>query len=312
MIIASDMACVYKVLNAKMENAGKFVSPRGMGVKELFAQQIVLTNPRQRLAYLPERKFSIVYAVVESLLLALCENRTIAFSYFNKAMGNFSDNGKTMHGAYGYRISPAVNDIIKKLKSDKDSRQAVLTIYNHEKDLCNYNGKDVPCTLSLQFLVRDDKLNMIVTMRSNDAVLGLPYDIYNFTNFQEVIANTLGIDVGTYVHQVGSLHVYENQYDIFRDMQNAVAIKAENKANLQQWNMQARMLREITLEKHSVLHFNTAKINLGMVFNGANRLQNEDVHLNIILNELLHRKGDVASHAFPGFAKSFVKRWNVV
>lgn len=47
-------------------------------------------------------------------------------------------------------------------------------------------------------------------MRSNDAYLGLPHDIFAFTMLQEIIASALQADLGTYNHSVGSLHLYEN------------------------------------------------------------------------------------------------------
>jgi thymidylate synthase len=61
----------------------------------------------------------------------------------------------------------------------------------------------------LQFLIRQQRLQMITYMRSNDAFLGLPHDIFAFTMLQEIIARTLGCDLGTYKHAVGSLHLYE-------------------------------------------------------------------------------------------------------
>ena len=230
-IIVSSVAELYKELNTQFVDAFN-VNPRGKVTKELPAVQIVLTNPRSRLAYLPKRKFSIVYATIESLLFALKEDKLKYFTAFNSKMGLFSDDGITMHGAYGYRIARGLQSIIDKLKKDKDSRQAVLTIYSHECDLLNYSGRDTPCTIALQFMLRDNQLQLIVTMRSNDAILGMPYDIYNFTNIQEVIANSLGVNVGTYVHQVGSLHVYQENFEIFEMMKNSEEILTYNCNNL--------------------------------------------------------------------------------
>jgi thymidylate synthase len=70
--------------------------------------------------------------------------------------------------------------------------------------------KEVPCTTTLQFLIRDSLLHMITTMRSNDAYMGLPHDVFCFTMLQELMARTLGYDLGTYRHFVGSLHLYNS------------------------------------------------------------------------------------------------------
>jgi len=63
------------------------------------------------------------------------------------------------------------------------------------------------CTSSLQFLLRDGKLNLIATMLANDLWLSLPYDIFCFTGLQILIAEALGMKVGWYQHQVGSLRL---------------------------------------------------------------------------------------------------------
>ncbi|ASW53119.1 hypothetical protein [Plantactinospora sp. KBS50] len=43
--------------------------------------------------------------------------------------------------------------------------------------------------------------------RGNDAVIGLLCDTFSFTMVQELAARRLGVDVGTYTHHVGSMHI---------------------------------------------------------------------------------------------------------
>ena len=69
--------------------------------------------------------------------------------------------------------------------------------------------KDLPCTISLQYLIREGALHCIVYMRSNDLWLGFPYDVFCFTAFQTKLAMELGVKLGTYTHIAGSLHLYE-------------------------------------------------------------------------------------------------------
>jgi thymidylate synthase len=64
-----------------------------------------------------------------------------------------------------------------------------------------------------QFRIRNNKLNMSVYMRSNDVWLGSAYDFFQFTRVQIAMASVLGIEPGTYGHHVGSLHIYENNYE---------------------------------------------------------------------------------------------------
>lgn len=58
-------------------------------------------------------------------------------------------------------------------------------------------------------------------MRSNDVMLGMPYDIFLFTMLQEMAATTLKCEMGAYHHQVGSLHLYEHQFGMAREILKA-------------------------------------------------------------------------------------------
>ena len=97
------------------------------------------------------------------------------------------------------------------LKERPSSRRAVVQLFNAE-DIETHH-KEVPCTTTFQFFIRDDRLHMAVTMRSNDAYKGLPHDIFCFTMIQEMLARALGVELGEYIHFAGSMHVYENNID---------------------------------------------------------------------------------------------------
>ena len=206
--------------------AGHYCAPRGLPSRELIGARFVLTNPTARVATLPIRKFSLAYACGELAWYASADDSLNFMQYYAPQYERFSDNGKTLHGAYGPRIfapTPynAAEDwtlspwdrCVRLLRKDPDSRQAVIPIYQSDRDLPTENGtaisKDVPCTLSLQFLLRDEKLWLVVNMRSQDFWLGVPYDFFCFTALQELMACELGVGLGHYVHLVGSLHAYE-------------------------------------------------------------------------------------------------------
>jgi len=124
---------------------------------------------------------------------------------------NYAEDNGIFHGAYGRRTNGQYDYAIEKLKNDRDTRQAVVTIWNPEYD--NQEGKrDYPCTVLHQFRIRDNKLNMSVYMRSNDVWLGAAYDFFQFTRVQLAMCSVLGIEPGAYAHHVGSLHIYESNY----------------------------------------------------------------------------------------------------
>ncbi|MCI0545570.1 MAG: thymidylate synthase, partial [Actinobacteria bacterium] len=81
-------------------------------------------------------------------------------------------------------------------------------------ELDNQPGKkDYPCTTAIQFLLRDDKLECHVRMRSNDVWWGLAYDAFMFTQLQLSICNALEVEAGPYYHQPVSLHLYDRDLE---------------------------------------------------------------------------------------------------
>jgi thymidylate synthase len=122
----------------------------------------------------------------------------------------------TVRGAYGPRMFSAAwhnqfENVVALLRRKSTSRQAVIQLFDH-RDLAG-TYKDIPCTCSLQFMIRDDRLNLTASMRSNDVFKGLPHDVFSFTMIQEVMARTLGLELGTYTHFASSLHLYDEQDD---------------------------------------------------------------------------------------------------
>ncbi|RIJ52882.1 thymidylate synthase [Clavibacter lycopersici] len=117
-------------------------------------------------------------------------------------------------GSYGPRLfglgnNAQIHGVIAQLTSSPSTRKAVVQLY--DRDDVHGNPRDVPCTCTLQFFVRNGRVDLITYMRSNDAILGLMPDVFAFTFLQELVARSLGYDLGTYTHMVGSLHVYSER-----------------------------------------------------------------------------------------------------
>jgi thymidylate synthase len=151
-----------------------------------------------------------------------------------KVWKKYSDNGKNVQSAYGQYIFPErVNtkeeglmsqwDWIKKvLIFDKDSRRELINI-NGEKNKEIINTNDFPCTISLQFLIRNNKLHLITHMRSNDIFFGFRNDLYTFTKLQMRMCRELSVyyndlTLGQYTHIVNSMHLYEEQFEKVKDL----------------------------------------------------------------------------------------------
>jgi thymidylate synthase len=202
-------------------------SPRGMAVREKLACKFTITNPLDRLPYVPVRKFSATYVIAELLWYLSAEDRTEWISNYSSFWNSISDDGTTANSAYGARIfkpHPRIAggtfsqwDYVKEeLRKDADSRRAVVHIRSPWDSV---KAKlDVPCTLSLQFFIRDGSLHLVAHMRSSDLILGIAYDVPAFTLMQELMARELGVKMGTYTHVSNSLHIYERHFEMVEGM----------------------------------------------------------------------------------------------
>lgn len=133
-------------------------------------------------------------------------------------------------GAYGPRIFSMrsgidqLDHVTKLLDWKPTSKRAVIQLFNAEDIALDYAAvrgegfvyREVPCTVSLQFHLREGLLHLSVNMRSNDAYKGLPHDVFCFTMIQEMMARRLGAEPGEYLHYAGSMHIYEPDLDEVR------------------------------------------------------------------------------------------------
>lgn len=124
------------------------------------------------------------------------------------------DEHNLVRSNYGWQWlrNDQLNKIINKLKTNKNTRHAVISIYDG-KEIDSYSN-DTPCTLSIHFQIVDDMLCMTVHMRSNDLWFGFCNDQYCFSKLQEMIANELNIEVGWYYHFASNMHLYSNFLNI--------------------------------------------------------------------------------------------------
>lgn len=193
-------------------NNGQEVSPRGMKTLEIEDAIITIDDIYNTLPLGVNRGTVPGIGAVEAMQLLSGTTYPELVISVGPQFANYTENNGLFHGAYGPRTRGQYEAIIDRLKKDKDTRQAVVTIWNPQWDLIP-GKKDYPCTVLHQFRIRDNKLNMSVYMRSNDVWLGAAYDFFQFTRVQLAMASVLGIEPGTYAHHVGSLHIYEQHYE---------------------------------------------------------------------------------------------------
>jgi thymidylate synthase len=204
-------------------NNGRKISPRGLETTELSDVFLELKNPLKCIVTLKSRDINYKYLRNElrwylSGSLDVCDINKHS-SFWSK----LADPNGTINSNYGfialkdkYAGKSQLEWCIDSIKKDINTRQAVIN-YNQPKHKYP-NNKDFVCTLSQQFIVRDNKLDSIVFMRSNDLIFGLTYDMPWFCLLMKMVAKECNLKLGYYKHYAASLHVYKKHYKMLKDI----------------------------------------------------------------------------------------------
>ena len=124
----------------------------------------------------------------------------------------------TYHQRFAYQLPW----VIEELRRNPFSRRAIMNIRDFEVDSSN----DHPaCLQSIHFVIRDNKLNMTVMMRSNDAVQATFMNAVGFISLQKKVAAELEVPVGSYTHIAYSFHAYENCFEKLKKYAEAMEKK---------------------------------------------------------------------------------------
>lgn len=204
---AETLDDVYPKLCLEILNHGEPLSPRGLATLDLGTVSIQIAQPWYRLLTNRRRKINPYFLFAEFLWIFTRQSRVDSIAFYNKNMWDFSDDGRSLFGAYGPRLMWQIPNIINKIRLDRGTRQAVATIFK-PTDLTT-STKDFPCNILLHFIPRQNILDLNVYVRSQDILLGLPYDFYHWSFILEMIATELEMYTGSITHICGSLHAYE-------------------------------------------------------------------------------------------------------
>jgi thymidylate synthase len=212
----ADMSADYLDITDTLVAKGTYVSPRGMDTYELENVTIRMDDPRPAVPVGLGRRHSdgILAAETMQWLAGVSDLAQLDAVSKNK-FSNYSDNHVALYGAYGPRAYHGLEAAVAELMHDPDSRRAVVSLWDlHESPVT----KDLPCTLNWGFRIRDGRLNMTTTMRSNDVFTGVTYDIPAMTRIQSAVAWALDVDIGAYTHFVYSLHLYGKDLPVIEKM----------------------------------------------------------------------------------------------
>lgn len=206
----------------RLKKEGIETSPRGMNTIEIENFNCVFP-PYVRFCNFDDRKLSLEYIKREFLWYLKGDKADLSIVKHAKLWEDCVKDGviNSNYGQYIFGKNNQLEKTVKELIRDKDTRRATIVIlqpYHLTGD-----EVDVPCTNTISFRIRDNKLNMTVKMRSQDAYFGFGSDIPCFSFIHEIMFNILrekypSLKLGMYHHFVDSFHIYEKHFTFMNNV----------------------------------------------------------------------------------------------
>ena len=173
----------------------------------------VYERPTEKVTFWKSRDYNIFFNIYEALWMLSGRNDVAPLTRYVKDFGRYSDDGNTLHGAYGRRWRShfgfdQLKVIAERLTENQDDRRSVLSMWDALCDL-DRPGKDVPCNDMATFQINTGRLDMVVFCRSNDMVWGTYFaNAFHFGVLLEYMAAWIGVPVGTYTQVSVNFHAY--------------------------------------------------------------------------------------------------------
>ena len=216
-IICNNMSNIYRTADKAFYHLYDVISDNGINydeTKALFNIGFYIEEPMSNLIVDQDRNWKWDYAEAEWQWY-LSGDRNV--NKLGELYGKVPDIWNKMSDAFGNVNSNygqqwirgrQLDRVIEKLRDNSNTRQAAISIYDG-KEINDYEF-DTPCTYAVQFTVFKGKLDMCVTMRSNDLWYGFCNDQYCFSKLQELVSIEVGLPIGEYYHFAHNLHLYNN------------------------------------------------------------------------------------------------------
>jgi thymidylate synthase len=220
-------------------------------------------EPKNQILTLRNRNYNPYFAIMEAAWILSGDN---SLQPLKKILGNYekySDDGKTLNGAYGFRIRKKfgfdqLNAAISSLKKSPNTRRVSISLYSPE-DLLNEESLDLPCNTTLFLKIKKSKLDLTVINRSNDLFLGIPYNVFVFNCIQKYIAHHLEVEIGTQRHYTDCLHVYCKDIEKIK-----IIVQSNSQEEIDQWstNVTPNKLYDcMNMEHDKILQFDPEILN---------------------------------------------------
>lgn len=186
---------------------------------ELRPYSFAVQDPRACLVLSSTRQPSLPYAVGQWLWAMRGADDLPGISLYNGRGQSFSDDGRRLNAALGARMRKPIDQlagVLDLLQRDASTRRAQVVLARPTDVLAQ--SRDISCPAVAQVFLRQGRLEMGVTMRSQSAFGVLPYDVALFMMVHCWLAAMLDVPVGRHVWLAWSFHVYAEELPLVRDL----------------------------------------------------------------------------------------------
>lgn len=212
-ITGETVAEAYEDAIWRMRVSGKLETSRNGDVKAIPSPVfLTIEKPECRVLIDPVRQCNPYFHLAEAIWMFAGKRQLEWLLKYNKRMLEYSDDGISNFGAYGYRwrhqfYVDQICKVVELLREHPETRRAVIAMWDPEVDLAP--GKDLPCNTHIYFRKTGNRLDMTVCNRSNDLLWGmLGSNVVHMTMLHELIAWATESSLGRYQVFTNNLHVY--------------------------------------------------------------------------------------------------------
>ena len=170
------------------------------------------------------RKQPIKSPIAETCWFISGDKNPAFLQKFTKMWDPFLEADGMIAASYGYRWRhhfgrDQLGKLVELLESDPSSRHGVVVTWDPADD--GHGGtpkKNVPCPYTFTVNIIGGRLHLHNILRSNDMMLGCPFDTFGFSLLLCMLAQRLGVRPGIYTHSISNAHIYDNHYTGAREL----------------------------------------------------------------------------------------------
>lgn len=188
----------------------------------------VYTRPLERVLFCQKRDANPFFHVAEAMWMLAGRNDVEYVAHYAKRMMEYSDDGMTIHGAYGSRwrnymgqdaqghfyFWDQLPQTVRALQKSPGDRRCVVAMWDPNRDF-QREGRDFPCNTHIYFKRKENgQLDMTVCNRSNDIIWGAyGANVVHMSFLHQYMAEMIGCPVGIYRQVSDSFHAYVNVFN---------------------------------------------------------------------------------------------------